>query len=152
MGMNVGGKKGGPVGDINVTPFVDVCLVLLIIFMVIVTVTMIQLGYLSKIPPAADPASAPPSADQIVVRVMGNCGPGQISGCKVMINKEEVPLNQLTARCRQLFQGRTMQMLFFTAEDEVNYENVMKVLDLIQEAGVMNIGIITEQISTDIIQ
>jgi biopolymer transport protein ExbD len=148
--MAVGGDKKGPMGDINVTPFIDVCLVLLIIFMVIVTVTMMQLGYMSKLPPRtpSDPNQPPPS-DQIVIR-RSNCpNQGQVSGCKIFINRDEVPVSQLPARCRQLATGRSMQMIFFTAEDNVNYENVMKILDLVHEGGLSNVAVLTESIATD---
>lgn len=148
MGMQVGGDKKGPMADINVTPFIDVCLVLLIIFMVIVTVTMMQLGYMSKMPPRTTDI-APPSADQIVIRLSNCPNQGQVSGCRVFINRDEVPVSQLVARCRQLATGRAMQMIFFTAEDNVNYENVMRILDLIHEGGMTNVAVLTESIATD---
>jgi biopolymer transport protein TolR len=150
MGMQVGGDKKGPMADINVTPFVDVCLVLLIIFMVIVVVTMMQLGYMSKLPPRtpSDP-NQPPPADQIVIRLSNCPNQGQISACKVFVNRDEVPVSQLVPRCRQLAQGRSMQMIFFTAEDNVNYENVLKILDLIHEGGLQNVAVLTESIAAD---
>lgn len=149
MGMQVGGDKSGPMGEINVTPFIDVCLVLLIIFMLIVTVTMLQLGYMSKLPPRADSSDVAPSTDQIVIRLSNCPNQGQISGCKIFINRDEIPVSQMVARCRQLATGRAMQMIFFTAEDNVNYENVMKILDLVNEGGLTNVAVLTESIATD---
>ena len=149
MGMSVGGDKSGPMGEINVTPFIDVCLVLLIIFMVIVTVTMLQLGYMSKLPPRAESTDVPPSADQIVIRLSNCPNQGQINGCKIFINRDEVPVSEMVARCKQLATGRSMQMIFFTAEDNVNYENVMKILDLVHEGGLQNVAVLTESIATD---
>lgn len=148
MGMSVGGDKSGPMGDINVTPFIDVCLVLLIIFMVIVTVTMMQLGYMSKLPPST-PGEPVPDANQIVIRLSNCPNQGQINGCRIFINRDEVPVSQMVERCRQLATGRAMQMIFFTAEDNVNYENVMKVLDLVHEGGLLNVAVLTESIATD---
>lgn len=149
MGMSVGGNKKGPMGDINITPFIDVCLVLLIIFMLIVTVTMLQLGYMSKLPPRADSSEVTPSTDQIVIRLSNCPNQGQIAGCKIFINRDEIPVSQMVARCKQLAAGRAMQMIFFTAEDNVNYENVMKILDLVHEGGLTNVAVLTESIASD---
>ena len=90
--MQVGGS-GSTMSQINVTPLVDVVLVLLIIFMVITPV--VQMGYLVRVPPPA-PANLPPSAvqDQIIIRL--------ISDTQVAINKEEMPIAQFPARIRLL--------------------------------------------------
>src|SRR5438270_718467 len=97
-------QKSGLNSEINVTPLVDVCLVLLIIFMVITPV--VQMGYLVRVPPKA-PANLPPSAinDQIVLRLM--------SGNRVFINKEEVPIDQFPQRIRDILHGNTSKMVFF---------------------------------------
>src|SRR5262249_61023088 len=98
--MQVGG--GGSLrSDINVTPLVDVVLVLLIIFMVITPV--VQMGYLVKVPPKA-PANIPPSAvqDQIVLRLY--------TGGRVLINKEEMSMEQFPNRIRDVLRGTTSKM------------------------------------------
>jgi len=149
MAMQVGERKG-PMADINVTPFIDVCLVLLIIFMVVVVVTMVQLGYMSKLPPRTDTITpTPPDPNQLVIRISGCANLGQLSACKIFINRDEVSFNNLKTRCTQLAAGRSRQMIFFTAEDSANYENVMKILDVVHESGLQNLAILTEQISTD---
>ncbi len=147
MGIQVGGRRGGPMSDPNVIPFIDICLVLLIIFMIVVTVLIAQMGYLSKLPPRAQTQTPPPASEQIVIRVMAPCGPGQFASCRVFINREEVPMGQLLARIQQIMQGRSTQMIFFTADDDVNYENAMRILDVIRQGGARNIGILTEPIS-----
>ena len=121
--------------DINVTPLVDVVLVLLIIFMVITPV--VQMGYLVKVPPKA-PANLPPSAvqDQIVLRLY--------SGDRVMINKEELTMAQFPARVREILRGNTSKMVFFAGGRDVDYESTMKFLDLARASGARNIGIIVE--------
>ena len=121
--------------DINVTPLVDVVLVLLIIFMVLTPV--IQMGYLVKVPPKA-PANLPPSAvqDQIVLRLY--------SGDRVMINKEELTMAQFPARVREILRGNTSKMVFFSGGRDVSYESTIKVLDLARASGARNIGIIVE--------
>jgi len=147
--MQVGDRKG-PMADINVTPFIDVCLVLLIIFMVVVVVSMVQLGYLSKLPPRSDSVQPQtPDPNQLVIRIAGCANQGQLSACKIFINRDEISFNNLKTRCTQLATGRSRQMIFFTAEDSANYENVIKILDVIHESGLQNLAILTEQISMD---
>jgi biopolymer transport protein ExbD len=132
--MQVGGS-GSMRSDINVTPLVDVVLVLLIIFMVITPV--VQMGYLVKVPPKA-PANLPPSAvqDQIILRL--------ISDGRVMINKEEMTMEQFPNRVRELLRGNTAKMVFFSGARDVDYETTMKFLDLARASGAKNIGIIVE--------
>jgi biopolymer transport protein TolR len=132
--MQVGGS-GTVKSDINVTPLVDVVLVLLIIFMVLTPV--IQMGYLVKVPPKA-PANLPPSAvqDQIILRLH--------SGNRVLINKEEMTMDQFPNRVRDILRGNTSKMVFFAGGRDVDYESTMKFLDLARAAGAKNIGIIVE--------
>ncbi len=147
MGMQVGGGKKGPMADINVTPFIDVCLVLLIIFMVVVTVEMVMLGYLSKLPPKSQSQAPASSEGQIVIRVVAPCGQGQWMNCAIYINKDLIPNYELVDRIRRIVRGRSQQMIFFTAEDEVNYESAVRILDLVKKSGANNIGVLTEPIS-----
>jgi biopolymer transport protein ExbD len=132
--MQVGGS-GSMRSDINVTPLVDVVLVLLIIFMVITPV--VQMGYLVRVPPKA-PANLPPSAvqDQIVLRLL--------AGNRVLINKEEMTMEQFPARIREVLRGNTSKMVFFAGGRDVDYESTMKFLDLARSSGARNIGIIVE--------
>ena len=132
--MQVGGS-GGMRSEINVTPLVDVVLVLLIIFMVLTPV--VQMGYLVKVPPKA-PANLPPSAvqDQIVLRL--------VAGPRVLINKDEMTMEQFPGRIRDVLRGNTSKMVFFSGGREVDYETTMKFLDLARASGAKNIGIIVE--------
>ena len=121
--------------NINVTPLVDVCLVLLIIFRVITPV--VQMGYLVKVPPKA-PANLPPSAvqDQIILRLVGEG--------RVMINKEEMTMEQFPARVRDILKGNTSKMVFFSGSRDVDYDTTMRFLDVARASGAKNIGIIVE--------
>lgn len=132
--MQVGGS-GTVKSDINVTPLVDVVLVLLIIFMVITPV--VQMGYLVKVPPKA-PANLPPSAvqDQIILRLIGDG--------RVMINKEEMTMQQFPARVREILKGNTAKMVFFSGARDVDYDTTMTFLDVARASGAKNIGIIVE--------
>ncbi|HEY0160074.1 MAG TPA: biopolymer transporter ExbD [Thermoanaerobaculia bacterium] len=121
--------------DINITPLVDVVLVLLIIFMVLTPV--VQMGYLVKVPPKA-PANLPPSAvqDQIVLSL-------QPEG-RVLINKDEMTLAEFPGRIREVLRGNTSKMVFFSGSREVDYEATMNFLDVARASGAKNIGIIVE--------
>jgi biopolymer transport protein TolR len=136
--MQVGGS-GSMRSDINITPLVDVVLVLLIIFMVASPV--IQMGYLVKVPPKA-PANLPPSAvqDQIVLRLL--------AGGRVLINKEEMTIDQFPNRIREILRGNTSKMVFFSGGRDVDYDATIKFLDLARVSGAKNIGIIVEDPST----
>ena len=132
--MQVGGS-GSMNSEINVTPLVDVVLVLLIIFMVITPV--VQMGYLVKVPPKA-PANLPPSAvqDQIILRLIGDG--------RVMINKEEMTMAQFPGRVREILKGNTAKMVFFSGARDVDYDTTMTFLDVARASGAKNIGIIVE--------
>jgi biopolymer transport protein TolR len=135
--MQVGGS-GSLQSNINVTPLVDVVLVLLIIFMVITPV--VQMGYLVRVPPKA-PANLPPSAiqDQIILRLMPDN--------RMFINKDEIPADQFPQRIREVLHGNQSKMVFFQGSPEVDYESTMKFLDLARASGAKNIGIIVEDVS-----
>src|SRR3954469_25765264 len=123
--MQVGG--GGSIkSDINVTPLVDVVLVLLIIFMVITPV--VQMGYLVRVPPKA-PANLPPSAvqDQIILRLMPDN--------RILINKDEVAANDFPHKIREILHGNTSKMVFFAGSRDVDYESTMRFLDLARTSG-----------------
>jgi biopolymer transport protein ExbD len=133
--MQVGGS-GTVKSDINVTPLVDVVLVLLIIFMVITPV--VQMGYLVRVPPKA-PANLPPSAvqDQIILRLQADKS--------ILINKDTVTADQFPARIREIIHGNQSKMVFFQGSPEVDYDSTIRFLDSARAAGCKNIGIIVEQ-------
>ena len=135
--MQVGGS-GSVKSDINVTPLVDVVLVLLIIFMVITPV--VQMGYLVRVPPKA-PANLPPAAvqDQIVLRLA--------AGNRVFINKEEMDMAAFPNRIREILRGNTSKMVFFSGGRDVDYDSIITFLDLARASGAKNIGIIVEDVT-----
>ena len=132
--MQVGG--GGSLrSETNVTPLVDVVLVLLIIFMVITPV--VQMGYLVRVPPKA-PANLPPAAvqDQIILRFMQEQ--------RIFINKDEMTADQFPLKLRDVLHGNQSKMVFFQGAPENDYESTMKFLDMARISGARNIGIIVE--------
>ena len=130
------GSGGSLRSDINVTPLVDVVLVLLIIFMVITPV--VQMGYLVRVPPKAPPG-IPPSAvnDQIILRLMPDN--------RILINKDDVPADQFPARINAIMHGNPSKMVFFSGSRDVDYDTTIKFLDTARAAGCKNIGIIVEE-------
>ena len=134
--MQVGGSAGMR-SEINVTPLVDVVLVLLIIFMVLTPV--VQMGYLVRVPPKAPPGlPTDVMSDQIVLRFLPNN--------RIMINKEDVNPDQFPARLRDILKGNTSKMIFFAGDPDVNYEDTMRFLDMARASGAHNIGIIVEEV------
>ncbi len=138
MAMQLG--SSGVKSDINVTPFVDIVLVLLIIFMV---VTPMLSRALDVAVPPKDPTTAPPvdPTEQLIVSVKGPDNPP-----KVFLNREEIPggLDGVRDRVAELMKGRREKVVFFQADADLNYQDVVNVLDKIKEGGAQ-IGLITDE-------
>ena len=134
MAMNVGGG-GSLKSEINVTPLVDVVLVLLIIFMVVIPI--LQMGYPVETPPENKTAAVvPPSADQLIVR-MDRDG-------RTDLNKEEVPIGQFAGRLKQMNRGK--KIVFFAADGELPYGQVAEFMDLCRNNGAEKLGIVFDDI------
>ena len=135
--MQVGGS-GSVKSDINVTPLVDVVLVLLIIFMVITPV--VQMGYLVKVPPKAPPVLPTEVInDQIVLRYTPDN--------RILINKDEVSPELFPAKLREILKGNMNKMIFFAGARDLTYDSALKFLDMARSSGAHNIGIIVEDVS-----
>jgi biopolymer transport protein ExbD len=137
MAMNVSGGEAGIRSDINITPLVDVVLVLLIIFMVVTP--LLQMGYEVQVPPKVESAAPPPQVnDQIIVRM-------DAEGRK-FINKQVVSDAEFTGRLTTAMQGRQSKVVFFAADGELDYDRVANFMDQVRDAGVQNLGIVFEDI------
>ena len=138
MSMQIG-PSGSLKADINITPLVDVVLVLLIIFMVITP--LVQVGYDTKVPPKTEATvSPPPSTDQIIIRL-------ETDG-RIFINKEEVTERDFPNRLRDVLKNRESKVTFFAAAGELTYDRVMAFMDVCRNAGAQNIGIVLEELSS----
>jgi biopolymer transport protein TolR len=136
MAMDVQGGAGGIRSDINITPLVDVVLVLLIIFMV--AVPLLQMGYPVQVPPKVTTATPQPDADQIIVRLddQGHA----------FINKTPVETADFPGRLRTALTGRQNKVIFFAADGELTYDKVAAFMDMCRDAGAQNLGIVFDDL------
>ena len=138
MAISVGGSKGGPMADINVTPMADVMIVLLIIFMVITP--MLQRGIDVKLPNAGNTADRQDEPETITVAIRKDATT-YLGGTPLTDPKLEL-VPQLRERLEDRPQGE--RMIYLKADQALAYSEVMKVMDLCREAGVEEVALIAE--------
>jgi biopolymer transport protein TolR len=141
MGMGGGGGTNTAVSEINVTPLIDVLLVLLIIFMVIVPVTPKGLDTLVPQPPKDK--NSEPDPHTIVVSIVANKGGGPAT---YMINTDAFNKQDIEPKLQQIFSVRQDKIMFVKGDPSLNYGQVADVIDMGTAAGVTNIGIITPKV------
>ncbi len=143
MAMGGGGGTDKAVSDINVTPLIDVLLVLLIIFMVIVPIAPHGLNTLIPQPPK-DKSNPPPDNDRtIVVQVLSDGNGGHIS---YKINDDDFAKNALEPKLQEIFSTRNEKVMFVKGMKDVDYGKVAEVIDMGHQADVDNIGLITPRV------
>ena len=135
MSMDLGGAKGGVKSEINVTPLVDVMLVLLIIFMVIAP--MLQQGVSLRLPTAANTVDKPESQDQTVISIAANK--------EVYLNAKPIREVDLAQKVTDILDGKTEKIVLIKADEEVEYGAVMGVMDQLRQAAIEDVGLITEK-------
>ena len=134
MSMDVGGDKKGAKGDINITPLIDIVLVLLIIFMVL-TPTMLK-HMTANVPrkdenPQQDVASAP-----IVLEISAKS--------ELALNAEPVAADALGDKVGERLKRDRQKVVFFKVDDEALYGDVVKFMDIVKGAGAKTLGVITK--------
>ena len=141
MGMGGGGGTDRAVSDINVTPLIDVLLVLLIIFMVIVPVTPKGLETLIPQPPK-NPQQEQTNDRTIVVSIQAN-GKGEPS---YLINQDQFAKSQIESKLAEIFATRQEKVMFVKGDASLDFSKVAEVIDMGHQADVDNIGLITPRI------
>jgi len=133
--MAMGGRNDnrGIMAEINVTPLVDVMLVLLVIFMV--TAPMMQQGVQVNLPKADTKAMT--QAEETVVVTVDKSG-------RIFVNKDEVPATDLRSKLSDMFANRAKKEIFLKADSDVPYGDVVKTMADIKGAGIERLGMVTE--------
>jgi biopolymer transport protein TolR len=136
MAMSTGGGAGGLTNEPNVTPMIDVLLVLLIIFMM--AIPMMRKAIDVQLPdptPQQQTSTTPPN--QIVLQVL--------PGGKYKINSEDVTKDRLAARLKEVYDPRPDKIIFIKGDPKVKYQDVVTAMDISRGAGVKVIGLPPKQ-------
>ncbi|MEW5928769.1 MAG: biopolymer transporter ExbD [Gemmatimonadota bacterium] len=133
MAMGVGGKKGGAMNEINMTPMIDVLLVLLIIFMVVQQ--GLQRGVAVQVPPVKkEKQEVAQNVDQIVLDIR--------PGPEYFLNQEPITQANLQARIQEVFAPRPRKVIFVKGAENLNYGQVIYAIDATRAAGVEVVGLV----------
>ena len=133
MGMSTGGDKGS-MSEINVTPLVDVMLVLLIIFMV--TTPMMSQGIPVQLPQAAKQAIDMNIEESTILTITRDG--------KIYIDDRPIPKDKLEFQLRRLYGDLAVRSVFLRGDRRVEYGEVVFVLDLMKKVGLTKVGMVTE--------
>ena len=137
MAMQLGGS-GGVKSDINVTPLVDVMLVLLIIMMIVAP--LLQQGVAVTLPVATNTSEKPETQEQTVVAITADK--------RFFVNAVQVQQNDLGRRIEQLLEEKKEKIVIIKADEDVEYGAVMEAMDTLRAAGIEDMGLITGQPAT----
>jgi biopolymer transport protein ExbD len=135
MAMDLGGAKGGIKSDINVTPLVDVMLVLLIIMMLVAP--MLQQGVAIRLPTASNTIDKPEAQEQTVLTISRDKS--------YYVNAKLVSEAEMATRLNELLENKKEKIVLIKADEEVEYGAVMTAMDQLRAAGIEDIGLITER-------
>ena len=135
MAMDVGGAKGGVKSDINVTPLVDVMLVLLIIMMLIAP--MLQQGVAVTLPEAGHTADKPDTQDQTVIAIDATSA--------YYVNAIRVSKDDLIPRVQAALADKKEKIVYLKGDKDAKYSAIMDAMDALRKAQIENIALITER-------
>jgi biopolymer transport protein TolR len=135
MSMDVGGAKGGIKSDINVTPLVDVMLVLLIIMMIVAP--LLQQGVNVRLPVATNSVEKPDTQENTVIGIDANGA--------FFVNAVPVHDADLRRRVEEILETKTERIVLIKADEDASYGKIMDAMDELRAAGVEDMGLITER-------
>src|ERR1041384_1958112 len=138
MGMSVGGAGGGPKADINMTPMIDVLLVLIIIFMVITPLT--PKGLEALVPQPPPPNQKQPESDTRTVVIVID------ANHQFMVNQEPWPEDKRGARLTEIFKTRAERVVFVKGDPSLEFQWVAKAIDIAHGAGIDKVGLMTAKV------
>jgi len=133
--MDVGGAKGGLKADINVTPLVDVMLVLLIIMMLVAP--MLQKGVDVRLPQATNSADKPETQDQTVIAIAADR--------RLYLNAVPIREDDLRQKVTEVLETKKEKIVLIKADVDAPYSSVMAAMDRLREAQIENVGLVTER-------
>lgn len=137
MSMAVGGKKGA-MSDINITPMIDVLLVLIIIFMVITPLTPKGLEALVPQPPPPNQQQQQSDQRTVVIQIFKDHS--------MKINQEDTDEARLGARLEEIFKTRAERVVFVKGDNDLEYQYVARAIDIAHGAGIDKVGLMTAKV------
>jgi len=138
MGVSMGNTGKGSVADINMTPMIDVLLVLIIIFMVITPLTPKGLEALVPQPPPPNQKVQEDNTRTVVIVVNKDKS--------MMINQEQTDENKLGGRLEEIFKTRAERVVFVKGDPDLDFRDVAKAIDIAHGAGIDKVGLMTAKV------
>ena len=135
MSMDVGAGKGGIKSDINVTPLVDVMLVLLIIMMLIAP--LMQQGVSVQLPTATNTVDKPETREQTVIAIAADK--------QIYLNAKPLREDEVGKKVTEIVENMKEKIVLIKADEAVEYGIVMAAMDELRKAGIEDIGLVTER-------
>jgi biopolymer transport protein TolR len=134
------GKKAGPTADINVTPFIYILLVLLVIFMTITPIT--PKGLDAAVPQPPPPGTPPPPPDEANKTIVVSKDKAGV----LKVNQKEVDIGTLGGELSEIFKTRNERVIFVNGDPDLLFNEIAQIIDIAKGVGIDKVGLMTEEI------